>query len=103
MHGMARDILGKENFVEIFLSTPVKVCKRRDLKGMYKKAERGEIKNFTGIDALYEKPKKPDIKINTEIFTVSESVKSDRFYYSQHLLKHPLICYDVQIFLNVFL
>ncbi len=74
MRVMARDIIGKEHFVEIFLSTPVEVCKRRDLKGMYKKAERGEIKNFTGINAPYEKPKNPDIKINTEILTVPESV-----------------------------
>jgi len=74
MRVMARDIIGKEHFVEIFLSTPVEVCKRRDLKGMYKEAERGEIKNFTGINAPYEKPKNPDIMINTEILTVPESV-----------------------------
>jgi len=74
IRAIARDIIGKEHFVEIFLSTPVKVCKRRDFKGMYKKAERGEIKNFTGIDAPYEKPKNPDIKINTETLSVPESV-----------------------------
>jgi len=60
-----REIVGAENFIEIFVDTPIEECERRDVKGLYKKARAGEIKNFTGIDAPFEKPENPDIKVET--------------------------------------
>ena len=62
---MVKDIIGPENFVEIFINTPLEECEKRDKKGLYKKARAGEIKNFTGIDAPYEAPRSPDIEIKT--------------------------------------
>jgi len=60
-----REIVGKENFVEIFVDTPLEECEKRDVKGLYKKARAGEIKNFTGIDAPFEEPDNPDIRVET--------------------------------------
>ncbi len=60
-----RKIVGTKNFVEIFVDTPLEECERRDIKGLYKKARAGEIKNFTGIDAPFEVPEKPDIRVET--------------------------------------
>jgi adenylylsulfate kinase len=68
-----KNIVGKKNFVEIFIDTPLEECERRDVKGLYAKARTGEIKDFTGISAPYEIPKKPDIKIDTTTNTVEES------------------------------
>ncbi|MGM0529579.1 MAG: adenylyl-sulfate kinase [Bacteroidota bacterium] len=63
------------NFVEIHVSTPLEVCQQRDPKGLYAKALKGEIKNFTGIDDPYEEPLKPEIRIDTSNITVKEAVK----------------------------
>ena len=65
----------KENFIQIFIDTPLKVCKNRDPKGLYIKAEKGLIKNFTGISAPYETPRNPDLKIDTTKTDVAEAVK----------------------------
>lgn len=62
---VVKKIIGKENFVEVYVNTPLEVCESRDVKGLYKKARAGEIKNFTGIDAPYEAPENPDIEIKT--------------------------------------
>ena len=62
---MARDLLGSDEFVEIFISTPLDICEQRDVKGLYAKARRGEIKNFTGIDSKYEPPENPELVIDT--------------------------------------
>lgn len=70
-----KSIVKDVNFVEIFINTSVEECERRDVKGLYKKARRGEIKNMTGITAPYEAPENPDIEINTEQETVEESVQ----------------------------
>ena len=61
--------------VEIFINTSIEECERRDVKGLYKKARKGEIKNMTGISAPYESPLNPDIQINTEEITVIEATK----------------------------
>lgn len=63
------------NFVEIHVSTPLEVCKQRDPKGLYAKVERGEIKNFTGVDDPYEVPVNPEIRIDTTNISVKEAVK----------------------------
>lgn len=73
---MAKDIIGKENFIEIFVNTPIEVCERRDVKGLYEKARRGEIKNFTGIDSPFDAPAHPDVELRTDINSIEESVKS---------------------------
>jgi len=62
---MARDLLGADEFVEVFVDTALDVAEQRDPKGLYKKARRGEIKNFTGIDSPYEAPEAPEIRIET--------------------------------------
>lgn len=61
-----KEIIGRENFVEVFVNTPLEVCEARDVKGLYKKARAGEIKDFTGIDAPYEAPENPDIEVKTD-------------------------------------
>ncbi|WP_434052733.1 MAG: sulfate adenylyltransferase subunit CysN [Roseibium sp.] len=60
---MARDLLEEGEFVEVFVDTPIEICRQRDPKGLYEKADRGEIKNFTGIDSPYEAPEKPEIHV----------------------------------------
>ena len=72
---MAAEIIGKDNFVEVFVSTPLEECEKRDVKGLYAKARRGEIKNFTGISAPFEAPEHPDITLDTSKLPVEESVK----------------------------
>ncbi|HHH52472.1 MAG TPA: adenylyl-sulfate kinase, partial [Bacteroidetes bacterium] len=72
---LAKNIISEKDFVEVFVDTPLDVCIKRDVKGLYKKAMEGEIKNFTGINSPYEPPKHPDIIIDTENLTVEESVK----------------------------
>ena len=62
---MARDLLSADEFFEIFINTPLEECEKRDPKGLYKKARAGELKNFTGIDSLYEEPENPDLILNT--------------------------------------
>ena len=62
---MARDLLSSDEFFEIFINTPLEECEKRDPKGLYKKARAGELKNFTGIDSLYEEPENPDLILDT--------------------------------------
>lgn len=71
---LVKQIVGQDNMIEIFVDTPLEVCEKRDVKGLYAKARRGEIANFTGIDAPYEKPIEPDIVIKTEHVEVNEAV-----------------------------
>ena len=71
---MASRIIGKENFVEVYISTPIEECEKRDVKGLYAKARRGEIKNFTGISAPFEAPEDAALSIVTSKHSVKESV-----------------------------
>ncbi len=70
-----KNIVKDVNFVEIYINTSVEECERRDVKGLYKKARAGEIKNMTGISAPYEAPENPDIEIKTEKETIEDAVK----------------------------
>ena len=70
-----RKIVGDDNMVEIFINTSIEECERRDVKELYKKARKGEIKNMTGISAPYESPLNPDIQINTEEVTIVDATK----------------------------
>lgn len=72
---IAREIIGKDNIIEVFISTPIEVCEARDIKGLYKKARSGELKNFTGISSPFEKPLHAAFEINTGELTIDESVK----------------------------
>lgn len=71
---MAAGIIGKEDFLEIYVSTPLEECERRDVKGLYAKARRGEIKNFTGISATFEAPAHPALSLDTSKLSLKESV-----------------------------
>jgi bifunctional enzyme CysN/CysC len=66
---MARSLVGEDEFVEIFVDTPLSIAEQRDPKGLYKKARRGEIKNFTGVDSPYEEPEAPEIYLDTTSLT----------------------------------
>ncbi len=68
----AKKIIGEGNFIEIFIDTPLEVCEQRDVKGLYKKARAGEIKDFTGIDAPFEAPISPDLVLKTKDKSVNE-------------------------------
>ena len=68
-------------FVEIFVDTPLEICKKRDPKGLYQKVERGEIHNFTGIDSPYEKPENPEIYIDTTKMDIEEATNIIIRYY----------------------
>ena len=70
-----RKIVGDDNMIEIFINTSIEECERRDVKDLYKKARKGEIKNMTGISAPYESPLHPDIQINTEEVTIVDATK----------------------------
>jgi len=71
---IVRDIIGEEDFLEIFVSTPIEVCESRDVKGLYQKARAGEIKNFTGISAPFEIPQNAILSIDTSNISVDECV-----------------------------
>jgi len=72
---MARSLFEKDDFKEIYISTPLKVVEKRDPKGLYKKARQGKIPNFTGIDSIYEKPKNPELEIDTSKVSLNQAVK----------------------------
>lgn len=73
---MAARIIGSGDFLEIFISTPLEECEKRDVKGLYAKARRGEIKNFTGISAPFEAPEHPALSLDTSKMSLEESVRS---------------------------
>ncbi len=72
---MAADIIGKDSFMEVYVSTPIEECERRDVKGLYARARKGEIKDFTGVSAPFEAPENPDLTLDTSKLSVEESVK----------------------------
>ncbi len=72
---MAKEIIGEDRFIEVFVNCPLEICEQRDVKGLYKKVRKGEIKNFTGIDSPYEPPEHPDVEIKTNENTVKQSIK----------------------------
>ncbi len=71
----AKSIIGENDFVEIYINASLEICEERDVKGLYKKARAGEIKNFTGIDAPYEAPVNPSLIVNTNQLSIEESVE----------------------------
>ena len=75
IRNIAKQIIGAENFIEVYINASVDTCEERDVKGLYKKARKGEIKDFTGISAPFEVPKSPEIEINTAQLSIDESVQ----------------------------
>lgn len=71
---MVRAMFDDQEFIEIFVDTPIETCEARDTKGLYEKARKGIIKDFTGIDSPYEKPDSPEIRLDTRFETVDEEV-----------------------------
>jgi adenylylsulfate kinase len=71
----AKEIIGEEDFLEVYVNAPYSVCEERDVKGLYKKARNGEIKNFTGLDAPFEAPENPFLEIKTSEMTAEQSVE----------------------------
>lgn len=74
MRELARTIVGTQDFIEIYVNAPLEVCEQRDVKGLYQKARRGEIREFTGIDAPYEQPEHPALEICTAEITIDAAV-----------------------------
>lgn len=72
----ARKIIGEENFIEVFVNCPLSICEKRDVKGLYAKARKGLIPNFTGIDSPFEPPKQPDVIIKTKVEPLEMSLKN---------------------------
>jgi bifunctional enzyme CysN/CysC len=72
---MVRSMLPEGEFIEVFIDTPLKVAEARDVKGLYKKARSGELKNFTGIDSPYEAPRNPEVRIDTTVVSPEEAAE----------------------------
>jgi adenylylsulfate kinase len=75
MRQTARQIIGSENFIEVYLKASLEVCEQRDPKGLYKSARKGDIRNFTGIGSPYEVPSNPDLVIDTVKYSIAESLE----------------------------
>ena len=75
IRNMAKQIIGEDDFMEIYVSTPIEECERRDIKGLYAKARKGEIANFTGISSPFEAPENPALSLDTSVLPIEESVK----------------------------
>lgn len=71
---MAASIIGETDFIEVYVDTPLSVCEQRDVKGLYKRARNGEVKNFTGISAPFEAPEHPALRLDTSRLTIGKSV-----------------------------
>jgi bifunctional enzyme CysN/CysC len=72
---MAKELIGADNFVEVFINTPLDVCEQRDVKGLYCQARAGKIPNMTGINSPYEAPEAPDFTVDTSSTTLASTVK----------------------------
>jgi bifunctional enzyme CysN/CysC len=72
---MARELIGDNDFIEVYFNTPLEICEQRDVKGLYKKSRLGEIPNMTGVNSPYEAPNHPNITINTDKVSITEAVE----------------------------
>ena len=72
---MAKGIIGNNDFIEVYVNAPLEVCEERDVKGLYKKARKGEIKDFSGIQSPFETPVNPDLELKTAELDIEQSVK----------------------------
>lgn len=81
---LVRDLVQTHEFIEVYMDTPIEECERRDPKGLYKKARKGEIKNFTGVDSDYEVPQQAEITINSAEFSIEECADKLINYLKEH-------------------
>ncbi|GIR58779.1 MAG: hypothetical protein CM15mP65_13600 [Crocinitomicaceae bacterium] len=72
MRALAKNVIGENDFFEVFVSTNLETCEARDVKGLYKKARKGEIKDFTGVSSPFERPVNPDLVLDTENKSINE-------------------------------
>ncbi len=84
---MTKDIIGRENVIEIFCNCPIEICEQRDVKGLYKKARAGKIQNYTGISSPYERPLHPELNIDTGTVPLTDCVN----IIIDHLREHWII------------
>jgi adenylylsulfate kinase len=75
IRSMSKSIIGANDYFELFVNTPIEVCEQRDVKGLYKKARAGEIKNFTGIDSPFEHPKAPSLEVRTDLHSLEDCLQ----------------------------
>lgn len=75
IRNQAKEIIGEDDFVEVFVNTPIEICEQRDVKGLYKKARAGEIKNFTGIDSPFEAPENPTVNVKTAELSIEDAAR----------------------------
>ncbi len=75
MRDLARSIIGEDRFLEVYVNAPLEVCEARDVKGLYARARQGLIKDFTGIDSVFEPPVKPDIEVRTDLWSIDKTVR----------------------------
>ena len=73
---MAKNLIGRESFVEVYINTPLEICEQRDVKGLYQLARSGKIPNFTGINSPFEQPESADIEIDTSHENLEDIVKN---------------------------
>jgi adenylyl-sulfate kinase len=73
MREYAKERVGKENFIEVYVKASLEICKKREVKGLYKKVDKGEIKDFTGFSSDYEEPENPDVVLDTEKFSITKA------------------------------
>ncbi|MDX2190296.1 MAG: adenylyl-sulfate kinase [Bacteroidota bacterium] len=74
IRAMAKNIVGSNNYFEVYINAPIELCEQRDVKGLYKKARAGEIPSFTGINSPFEAPTNPDMELKTDVFTIEKCV-----------------------------
>ena len=86
IRAMARNIIGTEDFIEVFVNCPLEICEERDVKGLYKKARAGEIPDFTGIDAPFDAPENPEVEIKSNELSIAESVQAIYQYLSPRIV-----------------
>ena len=82
----ARNLISNDDFIEIYCKASLEVCEARDVKGLYKLARAGEIKNYTGVDSPYEEPENPELTINTDRQTLDNSVSKILSFLEQNFL-----------------
>ncbi len=86
IRAIAKEIIGDDDFISIYVNAPISVCEERDVKGLYKKARAGMIKDFTGVDTAFEAPVNPDIEVKTDSMSVKDSVRMITEYILPHIL-----------------
>jgi adenylylsulfate kinase len=85
IRAMAKNIIGGDDFVEVFVNTPIEICEQRDVKGLYAKARKGEIKDFTGVNAPFERPVSPAIELEAHLLGIEGSVKKITEFISKRI------------------